>query len=70
MIDTDQTGTEKQTEILENLDAFEWTDWEQEFIETTLRIRDYPYLSEKQKAIVGRLYDKLNDKENRWSKVR
>lgn len=60
MIDTDVTGQKRLDELLNQVDSFAWNEYESEFIEK-IRVNDWKYknLSPKQKAFVGRLYDKL-----------
>ena len=61
MIDTDLAGNTKLAEIL-NADPVEtdWTIWEEAFLER-LGDQHYEQLTNKQKNIVSRLYDKLMD---------
>jgi hypothetical protein len=58
MIDTTETGNKKLKELLKNIDAFDWTDWERSFLESNQQ-SDYQSLSAKQKTTVGNLYEKL-----------
>lgn len=59
MIDTDETGQRKWTDITRAVNSGPWNEWEQGFIYSMLRT-PYRNLSDKQKALVGRLFDKLN----------
>lgn len=58
MIDTNETGQKKLTELAEAADQFEWSDYELKFIEDNADAA-YPTMSSRQKAMVGQLHDKL-----------
>jgi len=58
MIDTDATGQKKLEELHKATDSGEWTEFEEGFL-LSMVARTYAALSDKQKMMVGRLYDKL-----------
>jgi hypothetical protein len=61
MIDIDEVGENKLKELKKATDLTGiWTDFEEAFL-LDMRHRTYASLSNKQKALVGRLYDKLEE---------
>lgn len=59
MIDTDATGNKKMIELILNEDSHDWTEYEHKFIAALKFQTLYRNLSDKQKSLVGRLYDQL-----------
>jgi hypothetical protein len=60
MIDVNETGQKKLVEVLENLDSFDWNDYERGFLDQiSERGMLYQDMSTKQKGFVGDMYDKL-----------
>ena len=57
MIDADGTGQRKLEELRKH-SGTNWTDYEEEFLAHVQKL-EYKSLSDKQKALVGRLHDKM-----------
>lgn len=61
MIDTDESGNKKLDALKKATDISGlWNDYEEGFL-LDMRHRKYESLSPKQKSMVGRLYDKLQE---------
>ncbi len=60
MIDTDETGQNKLTEILGRMNEPDlWTDWEHKFLHN-VKGNAYAQLSNRAKTVVGDLHQKMN----------
>ena len=60
MIDTNEVGQKKLSELVNGIDTVSWTAFEQAFLEDMLESGlSYSMLTTRQKNLVGNLYEKL-----------